>query len=295
MRRIRCAGALLVGAVLFAGCSSSSTTATTSTSTTTPPTSSAAGTSTTVNPAQLLTILVTNDDGYSAPGIDALVKALNALPDVKVTVVAPLTNESGTGGKTTPGTLTAFPEKTASGYPATAVKGYPADAVAYALAKVFTTGKPDLVVSGVNNGQNTGPTAQLSGTVGAAQAGAAAGIPAVAASQGSGNPPTFSVAATAVTAWVQNHHDALVAKTVSPIDVVNINAPTCKSGTVRGVASVPVSVRPLGPDYNEQDCTSTKPAGADDIAAFAVGFITVTELTPQDATVTSTTVFPKLG
>jgi hypothetical protein len=55
---------------------------------------------------ETLQILVTNDDGVGAPGINATVKALTALPDTKVTVVAPLTNQSGTGAKVTAGTLT---------------------------------------------------------------------------------------------------------------------------------------------------------------------------------------------
>ena len=58
-------------------------------------------------PSTTLTILVTNDDGVTAPGINATVQALSALPHTKVTVVAPLTNQSGTGAKVTAGTLTA--------------------------------------------------------------------------------------------------------------------------------------------------------------------------------------------
>ena len=53
----------------------------------------------------VLQVLITNDDGVSADGIDALVEAVRALPRVKVTVVAPATNQSGTSDKTTPGSL----------------------------------------------------------------------------------------------------------------------------------------------------------------------------------------------
>ena len=60
-------------------------------------------------------VLVTNDDGVSAPGIDAVVTALRGVPGVHVTVVAPAKNQSGTGGKTTTGTLTYTSAKTASG------------------------------------------------------------------------------------------------------------------------------------------------------------------------------------
>ena len=84
---------------------------------------------TTTVAAETLDILVSNDDGYDAEGIDAVVEALIALPDTNVTVVAPAENQSGSGGNTTPGELTATDEETLSGYPVTAVQGFPADAV----------------------------------------------------------------------------------------------------------------------------------------------------------------------
>ena len=77
-------------------------------------------------------VLVTNDDGYSSAGIDAAVQVLRFLPNVEVTVVAPATNQSGSGRRTSPGPLTATNQMTASGYPAKAVVGFPADAVLYA-------------------------------------------------------------------------------------------------------------------------------------------------------------------
>ena len=131
-----------------------------------------------------LDILVTNDDGYAAPGIDALVERLRALPGVKLTVVAPATNQSGTSDRTTPGpvsALTATEVTTASGYAATAVAGFPADSVNYALDVLKLS--PDLVVSGSNAGQNLGVVAPISGTVGAARTAVRRGVPGVAVSQ----------------------------------------------------------------------------------------------------------------
>ena len=145
---------------------------------------------TTTVPATLH-ILVTNDDGVGAPGIDAVVEALRALPDTEVTVVAPLENQSGTGGQTTPGTLTVTDTTTASGYPAKAVAGFPADSVIWAFDQAGVTQKPDLVVSGINFGQNLGPAVAISGTVGAAEAAAARGVPALAASQGLADVPNY--------------------------------------------------------------------------------------------------------
>src|SRR5215218_5547180 len=128
---------------------------------------------------QELRVLVSNDDGVKAPGIDALVKGLRKLSKVKVTVVAPAENQSGTGGKTTPGAVKATRTTTKSGYPAIAVKGYPADSVNYALSKVVKKSQIDLVIAGINSGANLGPFVDLSGTVGAARAAAQKGLPAL--------------------------------------------------------------------------------------------------------------------
>src|SRR4029077_5527545 len=114
-----------------------------------------------------LEILVTNDDGFDAPGIATVAEALAKIPDVHVTVVAPATNQSGTGGKTTDGVVRATSDKrrTARGRPATAVIGFPADAVNFALDDMGV--EPDVVVSGINQAQNLGPISEISGTVGA--------------------------------------------------------------------------------------------------------------------------------
>ncbi|MGZ4705832.1 MAG: 5'/3'-nucleotidase SurE, partial [Acidimicrobiales bacterium] len=98
-RRSRIGAAVAVALLLLAGCGSSATKSSSTTSG-----GSGAATETTV--ARTLRVLVTNDDGYAAAGIDAVVEALRALPDTEVTVVAPLTNQSGSGGKTTDGPLT---------------------------------------------------------------------------------------------------------------------------------------------------------------------------------------------
>lgn len=70
--------------------------------------------------ADVLRIMVSNDDGVTAPGLDALVNALIELPDTEVEVVAPLENQSGTGSNTSRTTLEALDAETASGVPALA-------------------------------------------------------------------------------------------------------------------------------------------------------------------------------
>jgi 5'-nucleotidase len=237
-----------------------------------------------------LTVLVTNDDGYGADGIDVMVRALLKMPGTSVTVVAPAKNQSGTGGKTTPGPLTATKTKTKSGYDATAVDGYPADTIKYALSTVLNE-LPDLVVSGINNGQNIGPVIALSGTVGAAKAAAAAKIPAIAVSQGLGSPPDYASAAGIVISYITEHRGDFDGSHAAVADVININVPTCTTGSLRGVQQVPAAADFAGRDFNHVDCTSTATAPRDDVDAFSEGFAALTELDSSGATLTATTVW----
>jgi 5'-nucleotidase len=222
---------------------------------------------------KLFRILVSNDDGVSAPGIDAVVELLRKLPNVRVTVVAPATNQSGTGGKTTPGTLTASKTTTASGYSATAVEGTPADSVNYALDN--NPVKPNLVVSGVNEGQNLGPLIDASGTVGAARAAAMRGVSALAVSSGVPKPVDFASGAKQAIEWVKSHRDGI---TRHPKKVVleNLNVPTCTSGVVRGLVKAPVATVAA---LQSADCTSTATKPTTDIEAFNEGYAVVSILT----------------
>jgi 5'-nucleotidase len=235
-----------------------------------------------------LSVLVTNDDGYDAAGLDAVVTELLTLPGVTVTVVAPATNQSGTGGKTTPTPVTSTKTATLNGFPAVAVDGYPADAVTYALAEVMDE-KPDLVVSGVNEGPNFGPLASVSGTVGAAEKAASVGIPAIAASQGLGDPtPDYASGAEIVAGWVSAHRAELAAGDAAAV-VLNLNVPTCSAGTLRGVEQVPPAATLDGATVGAVDCSSTATKPATDTEAFADGFASVTSLQADGAPTTSTT------
>jgi len=223
-----------------------------------------------------LRILVSNDDGYSNPGIDAAVQGLLTLPNAQVTVSAPATQQSGTGGSTSPDPLTVTQQTTLSGYPVTAVQGFPADSVRYALRTLHVD--PELLVSGINDGQNLGPVVGLSGTVGAARVGAREGIPAVALSQGAGAPPDFPSGAAAMLAWVNDFLLGRVGPNVGQT-VANINIPTCVAGSIRGTLVLPGATNfssgsPLAP----ANCQSTVTAIPDDIAGFLNGFITVSSI-----------------
>ena len=174
-------------------------------------TTSQATTTTTSAPAAgeegALQIVVTNDDGVAAAGIDALVTALTAVDGVEVTVVAPAGERSGTGGSATEGPLTRTEQALASGYAATAVDGFPADTVRVAFDDLGL--QPDLVISGINEGQNLGPLVDVSGTVGAARAALRRGVPALAVSQGIGTTYDYEVAAQLVVDWLEENRDAL--------------------------------------------------------------------------------------
>ncbi|MET9697833.1 5'/3'-nucleotidase SurE [Streptomyces sp. NPDC006529] len=131
-------------------------------------------------PARPLRILLTNDDGYGAPGIRLAFARLTAAGH-DVTIVAPLTNQSGAGTKTSnaPSVTVRHPEPKVW-----AVDGSPGDAVAFGLSEVFEGRAPDLVVSGTNFGPNVAGLATHSGTVGGAVAGLESGVPAIALSTG---------------------------------------------------------------------------------------------------------------
>jgi 5'-nucleotidase len=233
-------------------------------------------------PPATLTILVTNDDGVSAPGINATVQALTALPHTKVTVVAPATNQSGTGAKVTGGTLTVTDATTADGYPAKAVAGYPADTIIWAIDDHGVSQRPDLVVSGINFGENIGPLASLSGTVGAAQTALARGIPALAVSQGvdNGQQPNFSQGAKYLVAWVQAHRKALVAakKGTAAKTNGNLNVPTCVTGHIRGPVTVTLGTTLTGYSIGTANCSSTVAKPKNDVQAFVDGFASLTAL-----------------
>lgn len=223
-----------------------------------------------------LSVVVTNDDGYASEGIDAVVEALEAEEDIELTVVAPLEQQSGQGGTYTEGPVETQEEQTISGTEAIAVDGYPADAVRVALDELNLT--PDLVVSGINEGQNLGPVVDVSGTVGAARAAVDAGVPALALSSGT---PGFDYEAgvEVMLDWIEEHRAALEAAE-APVEVTSINIPSCSEGEVRGLEEVPA-----GTDGSQaivaQDCTSTLEDPATDLEAFNNGFATITVL-PDD-------------
>jgi 5'-nucleotidase len=122
-------------------------------------------------------ILISNDDGYQAPGIVALYEALKDVAEVEV--VAPEQNNSAKSNALTLHSPL-YVQRANNGF--RYVNGTPADCVHIALTGLLGY-RPDLVVSGINNGANMGDDTIYSGTVGAAMEGYLFGIPAIAFSQ----------------------------------------------------------------------------------------------------------------
>ncbi len=122
-------------------------------------------------------ILISNDDGFRAEGIVALYEALKSMADVEV--VAPEHNNSAKSNALTLHTPL-YVNRADNGF--RYVNGTPADCVHIALTGLLGY-RPDLVISGINNGANMGDDTLYSGTVGAAMEGYLFGIPAMAVSQ----------------------------------------------------------------------------------------------------------------
>ncbi len=123
-------------------------------------------------------ILITNDDGIHAPGIEHLWEAVHEYADVAI--VAPNSEKSGSGlGITWTKPLHIHPVAWKLKTPAWSVTGTPADCVKMALAALLEK-TPDMIISGINKGSNAGRTVLYSGTVGGVIEGALKGIPGIA-------------------------------------------------------------------------------------------------------------------
>ena len=128
-------------------------------------------------------VLLTNDDGISAPGLQAARRALRELDGVELDVIAPDSNRSATARSiTTRSPLTVEEVEFGDGDVGYATDGTPVDCVRFAELGLVG-GRPDLIVSGINHGANLGDDITYSGTVAAAFEGIVLGIPAVALSQ----------------------------------------------------------------------------------------------------------------
>ncbi len=225
-------------------------------------------------------ILISNDDGYLAPGLVALADVLAAIADI--VVVAPDSNRSGASNSLSldrPLTV----QQGANGF--YFVNGTPTDCVHVALTGILTE-KPDLVVSGINNGQNMGDDTLYSGTVAAATEGYLFGIPAIAFSQVQHGWAHLDAAARVAREIVQRRFEQLS----SPY-LLNVNIPNLPYESLQGLRatrlgrrhqSEPVikSLDPRGRDiYWIGPPGATRDAGeGTDFHATAQGCVSITPL-----------------
>jgi 5'-nucleotidase len=169
-------------------------------------------------------ILVSNDDGYSAAGIEALAHALQGMGEI--TVVAPEVNHSGASNSLTLNRPLTVRQAKNGFY---VVNGTPSDCVHVALTGLLAF-KPDLVVSGINNGANMGDDTIYSGTVAAAVEGHLFGIPAIAFSLTQRRWEFLDEAALVAQAVVKRFmNDPLAAKAL-----LNVNIPGLPAHEHRG-------------------------------------------------------------
>jgi len=179
-------------------------------------------------------ILLTNDDGYSAPGLFVLEKIAAHFSD-DIWICAPSEEQSGAGHSLTlnrPVRLRKHAEKRFS------VTGTPTDAVTMALRKVMP-GPPDLILSGVNRGANLGDDVTYSGTVSAAIEGALAGIRSIALSQVySREGLADAVSFEAAEKWGERALRPLIEAPFAPRTLMNVNFPPLPTEEVKGIRVV---------------------------------------------------------
>jgi 5'-nucleotidase len=161
-------------------------------------------------------ILISNDDGYLAPGINALADALAAIADI--VVVAPDSNRSGASNSLSLDRPLSV-QKAGNGF--YFVNGTPTDCVHIALTGMLDY-RPDLVVSGINNGQNMGDDTLYSGTVAAATEAYLFGIPAIAFSQVHHGWEHVDAAAKLARDIVQRRFDMLASPYLLNVNIPNL-------------------------------------------------------------------------
>ncbi len=234
-------------------------------------------------------ILITNDDGVTAPGLLALAQALAPLG--RFTVLAPDHNWSASGHvKTMHRPLRVKEMRLADGTPALASDGAPSDCVALVMMGLLEE-KVDLVVSGINPNGNLGHDVTYSGTVTAAMEAAIAGLPGIAVSleppEGTEGPLDYSTAA-GVTRRVVD----LVQRHGLPRDVfLNVNVPYLPMAEIKGYMITRMGLRiyrdalvrrldPRGRPYYwiGGEMPTGVPDEGTDIGALAAGYVSITPM-----------------
>lgn len=175
-----------------------------------------------------LNILLTNDDGINAPGIESIKKALEK--KANITIVAPLSEKSAVGHAITISdplrVEKIYKDKKFFGF---GVSGTPADCVKIACIAILKK-KPDMVISGINFGPNLGISVLYSGTVSGATEAAILGVPALAVSIASYKNPKFDNAAWFIKKLVEKFSKNGLPKKM----LLNINVPNLPKSKIKG-------------------------------------------------------------
>jgi len=170
-------------------------------------------------------ILISNDDGYFAPGIEHLAAALARCADI--TVVAPERDRSGASNSLTLD-RPLLVRRAPNGF--LFVNGTPTDCVHLAVTGLLDH-RPDMVISGINLGANMGDDTIYSGTVAAATEGYLLGIPSIAVSLASKTAEHFQTAARFAVEMVERH-----ARAPAGAWLLNVNVPDVPAAALEGVA-----------------------------------------------------------
>lgn len=174
-------------------------------------------------------ILITNDDGIDSPGLTALARELSQLG--QIVIAAPEEQRSAISHAITLGKpLRFFPYPSSNSYPTYSSNGTPADCVKFAVRRLLSQ-KPQLVVSGINLGPNTGTNILYSGTVAGAVEGSILGIPSLAVSLDTYTDPIFSGAAEISALIAEN----ILKRSLPAQIVLNLNVPNLPIERIKGI------------------------------------------------------------
>lgn len=230
-------------------------------------------------------ILISNDDGYYAPGLQVLVRMARSLTE-DVWVVAPETEQSGAGHSLTLRRPLQAREHQPNWF---SVNGTPTDCVLLAVNELMKGKRPDIVLSGVNRHGNLADDVTYSGTVSAAMEATILGVPAVAFSQEliEGQPADWTPAET----YGPNLLRRILHEGFPTNTLLNVNFPPVPADQVRGIQVTTQGRRKSGDDILEVTdprgsrhywighMQSMKPyAEGTDLAAIDAGYISVTPI-----------------
>jgi 5'-nucleotidase len=230
-------------------------------------------------------VLLTNDDGILAPGLVAMYRELAKLG--QVSVAAPDSAQSASAHAITVNAPLSVSrihiQNTFFGY---SVSGRPADCVKLAVSELVVP-RPDLVVSGINDGANVSINVLYSGTVAAAAEGALLGIPSIAVSMEHSGELDFDRAARIARRIIER----IVEHGLRPGQLLNLNIPSLKPGWPLGIRVAPQAIQTMDDHYVEQPAPdgskqywlrgSFRSYGSDantDLRGIMDGYVTITPL-----------------